>query len=484
MLNQEDDIQHSRQTRSAGSKASQRATETLGIVEYALMGIIPFLFLLIIFVMVTLVMPRILPGSSYSFNTQNLKWLLFLMLIYAACIGVGYFVRWYQSKNATIKELERFEQVNSGQKKEIARLQRENAILQNQLRAAQPATPALSLAPAGNPVTQPRAIEQVQPPPSIYDNPREPDDPSDLIDHPHEKIFPATQEVNSLGHGWYIIGASRRGYGHAYEGKYREDDFNVRIFGARGTKRDQHRDIALIAIADGVSSKTLSRRGARAAVLGATGISEQRLGILRSMLGKNTLYKQCQGETYYILMDSLQAAHDQVEQCAYSNGVTIDELQSTLLTFLVAPWDERQLLVASTQIGDGALFVLQPNKGPAPQYNWNWLQQPQIGGAGNEVQPFMRTGRDDWHRFFQCDLIDDADCIMGMTDGTADDIEPPRATPENPKPDPFSLVDDFYQRIIVKSLMHTQPAKQLAYELRYRKKQSHDDRTVVCVYRS
>src|SRR5438128_1143496 len=148
MLNQEDDIQYSRQTRSVGSKASQRETETLGIVEYALMGIIPFLLLLIIIVMVILVRPRIL-GTSFSFSTQYLIWLLFLILIYAACIGVGYFVRWYQSKTATIKELERFEQVNSGQKKEIARLQRENAILQNQLRAAQPATPALSLAPGG-----------------------------------------------------------------------------------------------------------------------------------------------------------------------------------------------------------------------------------------------------------------------------------------------------------------------------------------------
>lgn len=197
---------------------------------------------------------------------------------------------------------------------------------------------------------------------SIYDNPRDPDDLSDLAVHPHEKIFPAGQERNNLRFGWHIIGASRRGYGHAYEGKYREDDFWIKIYGSTHAKFGHHPDLVIAAIADGVSSKILSRRGARAAVLGATQVPEHLLDRLRSLLGKNARWQECMEETYSVLMHALQLARTGVEDCAYRSQVTIDELQSTLLVFLAAPWDQNHLLVASAQIGDGALFVLQQKK--------------------------------------------------------------------------------------------------------------------------
>ncbi len=72
---------------------------------------------------------------------------------------------------------------------------------------------------------------------------------------------------------------------------------------------------------------------------------------------------------------------------------------------------------------------------------------------------------------------------MGMTDGTADDIEPPHPTREEPEPDPFVNVNDFYERIVKPALNNPEPAEALAESLGYRKRQSFDDRTVVCLYR-
>lgn len=95
----------------------------------------------------------------------------------------------------------------------------------------------------------------------------------------------------------------------------------------------------------------------------------------------------------------------------------------------------------------------------------------------------MRASSDDWTKSFRCKLIADAICIMGMTDGTADDIQPRQPTPEDPYPDPFAMVNDFYLRIIEPAFPHAQPAEALMKALGYRKRLSYDDRTVVCLYR-
>lgn len=312
--------------------------------------------------------------------------------------------------------------------------------------------------------------------PSIYDITREPVDQGDISDHPHFTIFPTSRKgENYLRDGWRIIAASRRGYGHAYEGKYREDDFNIRIYSVPG----QLPDIAMVAIADGVSSKSLSRRGARAAVLGATELPEQRMNKMRYMLSQREESEHFFKESFAILVEALATARRRVEEKAAQSRASVDEMQSTLLVYLAMPLEEDQLLIASTQIGDGALFALRHKD----QDIWTCIQQPQIQSAGNEVHPFMRSTQDEWKKYFRCLSISNARCIMGMTDGTADDIEPPRATRENPEPDPFMLVHDFYQRIVLPAYTQPQPAEELLKLLGYRKKTSHDDRTVVCLYR-
>src|SRR5438270_13736327 len=100
----------------------------------------------------------------------------------------------------------------------------------------------------------------------------------------------------SLLHGWQIIGASRRGYGHAYEGKYREDDFNIRNINVN--YKTFGCNVALVALADGVSSKAFSRRGARAAVLGASSVSEMLVQELVKRIARSASLQECEASAY------------------------------------------------------------------------------------------------------------------------------------------------------------------------------------------
>jgi Protein phosphatase 2C len=324
---------------------------------------------------------------------------------------------------------------------------------------------------------------------SVYDRDEDPPDyDKATTQHPHHKLYPGrVEEESRLGYNWRIIGASRRGYGHAYLGKYREDDFAIRIFPGLSGKTPH---VALVAIADGVSAKPSSRYGALAAVQGATDFSshptpykpENAIHPLVRMLREDAPREQYEEQAFNILHASLYAAMLSVQKRAESATLTVNDLQSTLMVFLVVPLGQRRLFVASTQIGDGILLSLKDNGGPRLRDRWGWLQFAQIQSSGNEVQPFMRSDPEGWRSFFKCEVLEDVIFAMGMTDGTADDIEPPRATTENPDPDPFTYVESFYQLIKKDVLASSQPAQALNEFLRYKKVQSHDDRTVICLY--
>jgi hypothetical protein len=317
-------------------------------------------------------------------------------------------------------------------------------------------------------------IPKLPRPPSIYETTREPEDGSDLFIHPHEKYFPVHGEAYNLAYGWQIIGASRRGYRHAFEGKYREDDFQIRLFS---------NGVALVAIADGLGSKSLSRRGAQAAVSGATRLPEQKLQELARLAHADAGNEVCQQAAKGVLIAALHAARARVEERAREDQVNVDALQTTLLVFLVVPCNQRHLFISSVQVGDGALFALHSSESDQLSEKWCCLQRPQLQEAGNEVEPFNHTGIDTWNRFLQCELLEDAIFVMGMTDGTSDDIEPPRATAEVPNPDPFLYVDDFYQHLQSHVLSKPSPAEALIEFLGYKKRGSYDDRTVICLYR-
>lgn len=473
----------------------QRTSEQrgqIGTFEYILMGVIVVLIIAIIAAIISIVTYF----GHQRFDPAKLAQLFPYLIIYALCVFAGVLWGRYQLDTAAKRKSEQLQHYANRLQTDNEQLRNENANLQSQLYSAQsgkaasrnappPAAP-LGRVPSGplpNVVKSPEQIGRIQPQQSIYDVTRDPPDfnEHEQREHPHERFYPERGVPWKLRSGWNIIGASRRGYGHAYEGKYREDDFEIRPL--RMDTHSRQLDIVMVAIADGVSSKPYSRRGARAAVQGALTITStpaylQELG---KAMGKQAPFDVWQNAAFNILMESLHAAHAFVEQQANHYHISIDDMHSTLLVYLAVPI-EQQLFIASVQVGDGALFAMRSG-GATARERWQWLQQPQIQATGNEVQPFMRTGPEVWRHYLRANLLDKPSFIMGMTDGTADDIESPRPTPEDRNPDPFYFVDDFQQHIEKAITNVPQPAEALLKFLEYKKKQSFDDRTVVCLYR-
>lgn len=442
------------------------------MIDYALILVVIFLVIAVIVVFLVLQSAFSKPIIDPGIITR----LLIGIILYAGCVFGGYLWGRYQADTEAKRE-------NAVLRQNIDILQNELDRMRGEVRSLRAAAGAQQAYPQGSPrdyqsgrgpaVVAPKQIEQQQPVARIYDRVRDPDGYSeqDRVEFPHEKAIPSDGSALQVAGGWQIIGASRRGYGHSYEGSYREDDFNI----------VSHQGIALVAIADGVSSKSSSRFGARAAVLGATMFADatrlmQELSNRRGKADSETI-------AHAILLNSLHSAYGSVEQQARARNLTVDDLQSTLLVFLAAPIDQRRLLLASVQVGDGALFALQPERGSAPREQWCFLQKPQIQAAGNEVQPFMTSTPDMWEQVMSVKFLDNPAAIMGMTDGTADDIEPPPRPTQNLDADPFFLVDDFYKHIQTDALHTGQPGAGLLKFLSYKKKGSTDDRTVVCLYR-
>jgi len=469
--------------------------EHYGTFEYILVGIVIVLIIAIIAAVISFLSSM----NKRSFNPANLEHLLPYLIIYAFCVFVGMLWGLYQMDTQAKRDREQLLQNVSQLQATTDRLRNERNNLRTQLHkteselavlrnAPPPEAPPAGRAPSGplplpGAIKSPEQIGRIQPQQSIYDATREPPDfnEHEQREHPHEKFYPEPGKPWRLRSGWNVIGASRRGYGHSYEGKYREDDFEIRSM--RADTHNAQLDIVMVAIADGVSSKQYSRRGARAAVQGAISIagSSVHLQELGKSIGKNDPFKMWENAAFKALMESLQAAHAFVEQQGKYYRISVDEMHSTLMVYIAIPV-EQQMFVASVQVGDGALFAMRPGRA-TPRERWQWLQQPQIQATGNEVQPFMRTGPEMWQHYLRADLLDNPSFIMGMTDGTADDIEAPRPTPEVPNPDPFYFVDDFYQHIAQTVTNAPQPAEALLKFLEYKKKQSFDDRTVVCLYR-
>lgn len=331
--------------------------------------------------------------------------------------------------------------------------------------------------PAPNPLPKPTPL----PPPATFQI-RPLVDPGDEGAHPHQLALPAHRPgFFELRDGWHVLAASRRGRGHEDEGKYREDDVYLKVVG---------KDLVLAALADGVGSKRLSRHGARAAVLGATDLDEKDLWDFASRVRTATFPADAGVEASVdqqarrIVRDAVARARHAVEARVQEDqradaDVSADDLGSTLLILLAVPHHSGQVLIAGSQIGDGALYSCRYE--PTGRV-WAAPLPQQIGSADNEVVPFMRATDAEWDKRFFC-VSGPLDFVMAMTDGTADDLRPPFAV-DGQVPDRFIYIDEFHGHIRQAVTTGTlAPAAALLEFLGYRKKQSVDDRTVVCLYR-
>lgn len=422
---------------------------------------------------------------THQIDGTRLVVLIIVLLIYTLCVGCGWL--WGRYQYAPVQAA--LEQQIEDLQQQVELLRSEKQILQRTLRPQSSGSSLHVSEQTKAPERRQDSLLKQQPGPSdrpalpaasIYEQQIEPADSSDLLIHPHEKRFPMPDQQNGLDYNWRLIGASRRGYGHGYEGKYREDDFQIKVLNdpAAGPA------LALVAIADGLSSRDLARKGALASVKGATAITEQEVAQLKALLDRNNDPENLHIAAGNVLLQSLRSASAAVRSAARSARVPIDELHSTLLVFLAAPLGPEKLFLAMVQIGDGAIFGIRANANgdEPPNTRWKQLLAPQIQAAGNEVQPFMHSQEKDWYQFMRFDTLSAITAVMAMTDGIADDIEPPPPTPDEPEPDLFSRVDLFHKTYVLPTLKSPRPADELVKFIGYRRSQSIDDRTLVYLY--
>jgi hypothetical protein len=239
--------------------------------------------------------------------------------------------------------------------------------------------------------------------------------------------------------------------------------------------------VAIIALADGLGSQRLSAFGARAAVRGATTISDIALRDLASAQTAE-VEQRARAICQAAFTRALAAVHSEMNALrAHDPTILPEDLQSTLQLWVAAPTPNGNLLVAGSQIGDGALFArLAGSFGEAPAGRWRTLLAHRVGETNNDVAPLTDDTLPWWQDAFFCLPDLNADCLMAMTDGIADDLRPPHPTAEFPGPDPYLFVDEFgalalrYARESVSALLDF---------LGYRKRQSLDDRTIVVFFK-
>lgn len=398
---------------------------------------------------------------------DRLPLLITELIIYSLCLFSGYLWGRYQTNIQAMQENKQLAEAVKQQNHNLLQLQQDNQRLRQEREALRQQV-GQGLISSPPPV---RASNPQERRAAIYENPKDPPDfEQEKNMFPHEK----TKLLKLLDH-WNVLAASRRGYGHAYEGKYREDDFALRVIGT------SYPQTVLLALADGVSSKTYSRWGAHAAVRGAMSIADQDVTSLQAFLKRNVDGEECQRMAGTILLNSLTCALEAVQRYANEKNVPANELQTTLLVSLMTFINPTQVFVGSVQIGDGQLLSLSATQEKKMQ--WRFEQHPQIQGSGNEVQAFIGTNIGDWKQYLRYSFLSNPTFIMGMTDGVADDLESQPTSQGSPPEDSFVHIDEF-QRAIVQEAASKPNVEQAFVEfLGYRKKQSLDDRTVICLYR-
>lgn len=297
------------------------------------------------------------------------------------------------------------------------------------------------------------------------------------------QIFPVA-DGGKLPYGWQVVGASVRGHSHARAQQYREDAFHIHLF-PHATQLLVE-GMVIVAIADGVGSCKFSRLGAQAAVLGATGwIRKERQWLQGFSQRVQTQHGQdCEAGAREILTRAFTHARERVQHYAEQDQINVQEMHSTLLVFLALPLDERTLFIASSQVGDGALYAANASSShnTALHASWSMLQQQQIRYENNDIRPLLVSTPEEWQERFLCVPDLQAECVLGMTDGIADDFPLFVDHLNHEETKRFLYIDKFYRALQQQALSANDPAVALADLISYRRKGPNDDRTIVCLF--
>ncbi len=291
----------------------------------------------------------------------------------------------------------------------------------------------------------------------------EPEDRSDEVLHEHLK-------EQTLRNGWRLAGASVRGKLHAHRGLWREDHFDFKVAGGW----------TVIAVSDGAGSASLSRVGARL-------VCEAALEHMAGGLAEFGFSSESKEDLELVelpilqglLIDANRKALKAIRDEASIRDREPEDFAATLLIVVHHTWHGRHV-VGAIQVGDGSVALL----------DWDgdltMLGVPDHGEQSGETRFLTTAGvEEDLDRRVLFSHKSHLRCIAVMSDGVSDDF-----FPEEKRLAELLVGGDFSGMIghderPVRGVMETvtgdeeQKDRLLSEWLRYNKRGSSDDRTLV-----
>ncbi len=272
----------------------------------------------------------------------------------------------------------------------------------------------------------------------------EPTDPSDRFDHIAKKKFKTPD-------GWMMVAASRRGKMHAHKALYREDAF------ALGEAVGWH----FVVVADGGGSRPLARVGSNLS-------AEVAVNTMCELARKLEISELTPEETCRELLEKgMRRAYEALQQEAAKRSVKLDDFGTTFLAMAHRfQAGQKRHLVGVLQVGDGLIAAQLADK------SVQVLANADVGESASQTLFLTSHPWKDWlDRIQLLELETEPLMFVSMCDGVSDDLIPyPRNLPR---------MFDFMQEIALKDAAE----EALLEFLKYEKRGSFDDRTLVLLFR-
>jgi serine/threonine protein phosphatase PrpC len=296
----------------------------------------------------------------------------------------------------------------------------------------------------------------------------EPEDSKDSV--PHEE-----SRCENMDGIWTVMGASIRGKLHAHTGSWRDDNFAY----------DRVQEWTILAVADGAGSAPLSRVGSHLACKSA--IEKIKLlleGFSLPQWTSEELRKSALEKIKAFLVAATTDAQYELMREAQRRESSLKSLHTTLLLALHSPWGDNDL-VASIQVGDGCIGLVDA------EGKFTLLGAADHGSHASEtifltsIKDLLAKPLD--QRVIFC-IKNGMQALALMSDGVSDDF-----FPENEHlwqiftGSPIERLKDInggpVYGIMKSVLADPREGGALLDWLRYEKKQSADDRTLLVMFR-
>ena len=295
----------------------------------------------------------------------------------------------------------------------------------------------------------------------------EPEDRSDPVEH---EVYAHTRRNDT----WNIMAASVRGKLHAHKALWRDDAF---AYGGID-------DWTIVAVSDGAGSARISRIGARIACDESVKTLKNLLaGFRLSSDDPNNPTDQDLFRLRTFLSEGARKAQVGILREAQERKCSPRDLYATLLLLIHVPLGKNEL-VGAIQIGDGAVGILTGDG------TCTLMGIADHGEYSSETR-FLTTPHIE-HEFEHRVLFSikrDIRCLAAMCDGVSDDFFPEEKRlvelfVGNPISELRTRDDQPAYGLMHSVLKKPDDGRSLLEWLKYEKRQSSDDRTLVVMYRN